>query len=85
MTSTFPQSRRVELLINTLFSERYARRALLSELIDELADSPSLHIAAHAARSLLRSLDDAPIEQDLYEKRIVRIGDLAKRPLVTTD
>jgi hypothetical protein len=81
MTNTFLPEKRVELLLNTLANERYARRALLAELIEELATTPSRHPAARAARSLLRSLDEKPITSDVYAKRIVRIGDLAGVPV----
>ncbi len=76
MTQTFLPEKRVELLLNTLASERYARRALLAELIEELAATPSRHPAAVAARSLLLSLDE-PMTSEAYAKRIVGISDLA--------
>ena len=84
MTHTFPQTKRIQVLLNTLLGERHARRALLAELIDELATAPSQHVAARAARALLRSLDEPPVEDDLYRKRILRIGDLAKASVTET-
>jgi hypothetical protein len=84
MTSSVPQAKRVELLVSTLRTERHARRALLADLVDELAASPSQFMAARAARSLQRALDAEPLEEDLYEKRIVRIGDLARRGATST-
>jgi hypothetical protein len=75
MTHSFPPSRRVELLLNTLLDERHARRALLGELIDEL--EASNQEAATVARSLQQSLEEPRIDGDAYRKRILRISDLA--------
>jgi hypothetical protein len=75
MTNSFPPSRRVELLLNTLLDERHARRALLGELIDEL--EASNQEAATVARSLQQSLEKPPIDGEVYRKRILRISDLA--------
>jgi hypothetical protein len=77
MTHSFSPSRRVELLLNTLLDERHARRALLGELIDEL--EASNQEAARVARSLQQSLEEPPIDGDVYRKRILRISDLALR------
>lgn len=78
MTNSVPQWKRIELLVSTLRGERYARRALLAELVEELTASSAQILAARAARSLQRALDEERVEEDIYEKRIVRIGDLAK-------
>ena len=66
------------MLLDAPASEPPAGRALLAELIDELRLMPSQHVAVRAARSLQRSLEDSRVEQDSYEKRILRIADLAR-------
>jgi hypothetical protein len=59
MTKTVPRSRRIELLLNTLLGERYARRPLLAELVEELAMvAPGSDDAVRAGRALLDRLDD---------------------------
>jgi hypothetical protein len=59
MTKTVPRSRRIELLLNTLLGERYARRPLLAELVEELAMvAPGSEEAVRAVRGLLDRLDD---------------------------
>jgi hypothetical protein len=57
MTKTVPRSRRIELLLNTLLGERYARRPLLAELVEELATETAGSEAFRAGRALLERLD----------------------------
>lgn len=58
MTKTAPRSRRIELLLNTLLGERYARRSLLAELVEELAtETAGAEEAVRAGRALLERLD----------------------------
>jgi hypothetical protein len=59
MTKTVPRSRRIELLLNTLLGERYARRPLLAELVEELAtETAGSEEAVRASRALLERLDE---------------------------
>jgi len=58
MTKTVPRSRRIELLLNTLLGERYARRPLLAELVEELASETDGSDAVRAGRALLERLDE---------------------------
>lgn len=79
MTKSMQAHRRVELLLNTLHGERYVRRALLTELLDEFAVSPFYDDAAHAARALLARLDS--LSELQYEREISLLWDLAcERP-----
>jgi hypothetical protein len=57
MTKTVPRSRRIELLLNTLLGERYARRPLLAELLEELASETAWAEAVRAGRALLERVD----------------------------
>jgi hypothetical protein len=78
MTKTMQPQRRIELLLNTLQGERYVRRALLTELLDEFAVSPFYDDAADAARSLLDRLEAlSPVQ---YEQEISLLWDLACEP-----
>lgn len=47
----------VEGLLNSLESERHVRRALLLDVIDEIAACPLFEAAAGRARALLRRVD----------------------------
>jgi hypothetical protein len=79
MTKTMQPHRRIELLLNTLHGERYVRRALLTELVDELAVSPFYDDAACAARSILERLES--LNELEYEQEISLLWDLAcERP-----
>ena len=79
MTKTMLAHRRIELLLNTLHGERYVRRALLTELLDEFATSPFYDEAATAARSLLDCIDSLSDLQ--YEREVSLLWDLAcERP-----
>ena len=79
MTKTMLAHRRVELLLNTLRGERYVRRALLAELLDEFSVSPFYDDAAYAARGLLDRLDS--LSELQYEREISLLWDLAcERP-----
>jgi len=76
MTKTMQPGKRIELLLNTLHGERYVRRALLTELLDEFAVSPAYQDAARAARAILDRLDS--LSELQYEREISRIWDLAR-------
>jgi hypothetical protein len=79
MTKTMQPHRRIELLLNTLQGERYVRRALLTELLDEFAVSPFYDDAAFAARAILDRLD--VLSELQYEHEISLLCDLAcERP-----
>jgi hypothetical protein len=75
MTKTMQLGKRIELLLNTLRGERYVRRALLTELVDEFAALPAYRDAAHAARSVLGRLE--ALDDIQYEREISRVWDLA--------
>ncbi len=53
-------------------------RHRLGELIDEL--EASNQEAATVARTLQQSLEEPPIDSEVYRKRILRISDLALHP-----
>jgi hypothetical protein len=76
MTHTVPRSRRIELLLNTLASERYARRPLLAELIEELSTDPEHPEAVRAGRALLERLASDMDERE-YGRRIEQLIELA--------
>ncbi|HSY24486.1 MAG TPA: hypothetical protein VK841_20305 [Polyangiaceae bacterium] len=79
MNKTMQPQRRIELLLNTLQGERYVRRALLTELLDEFATSAFYDDAADAARSVLDRLE--ALSQAQYEQEIALLWDLAcERP-----
>jgi hypothetical protein len=75
MTKTMQPLRRIELLLNTLRGERYVRRALLTELLDEFAVSSAYADAAHAAQSILDHLE--ALDEVQYEREISQLWDLA--------
>jgi hypothetical protein len=75
MTSTIPLARRIQVLLNTLIGERYVRRALLCELIDELSLAHESADAVQAGRTLLEQLETG-IEESEYQRRIARIVEL---------
>lgn len=73
----FSQCRRIELLLTELRYERHVRRALLSELIDELEDFvPQMRKAAAAGRGLLLRVD-AGINHEEFGREVDRIAALA--------
>ncbi len=67
--------KRIELLLNTLRGERYVRRALLTELLDEFAGAPAYGDAARATRAVLARLE--VLNDVQYEREIARVRDLA--------
>jgi hypothetical protein len=69
----FTRRKRIELLLNTLEGERYARRSLLGEIIDLTADEPELERAREAARSLLRAAE-LGIDQPEFARGVQTIG-----------
>jgi hypothetical protein len=76
MTHTVPRSRRIELLLNTLAGERYARRPLLAELIEELASDTQNPDALRASRALMERLA-FDIDEHEYGQRIEQLIELA--------
>jgi hypothetical protein len=78
MTKTIPSAKRIRLLLNTLAGERYVRRPLLAELVDELTVAQKNPEAAQAGRVLLERLE-AGIDECEYQRRIGRIFELAAR------
>jgi hypothetical protein len=77
MTQTVPRSRRIELLLNTLAGERYARRPLLAELIEELATDPEHPDAVRAGRALMERLA-SDIDEREYGQLIEQLIELAQ-------
>jgi hypothetical protein len=70
------QSRRIEVLLNTLFAERYARRALLSEVLEELAAANPLSTAVHVGRRIFENLE-VGMADDEYQRQIAGLIELA--------
>jgi hypothetical protein len=64
MMKTVPRSRRIELLLNTLLAERYARRPLLAEVIEELSSERDGSEAVRVGRALLARLDSGIDERE---------------------
>jgi hypothetical protein len=52
MTRTLPPAERLQLLFDVLRCERYVRRALLEEVVEELEAMPAQAAAIRAARGL---------------------------------
>jgi hypothetical protein len=75
MTKAIPAARRIQLLLNTLLGERYIRRSLLLELVDELTDGDGHADAMLAGRALLERLESG-LDEGEYEARISRIYEL---------
>jgi len=75
MTHTTFQSKRIEVLLNTLFAERHARRALLSEVLEELAAADPLSTALNLGRRILESLD-VGMADDEYQRQIAGLIEL---------
>jgi hypothetical protein len=75
MTSFLPREQRVSLLIEILRGERYARRALVHELLEVLEAWPAFGAAVDATRRLAADVrQDMP--DDEYACAIERIADL---------
>jgi hypothetical protein len=64
MMKSVPPSRRIELLLNTLLAERYARRPLLAEVVEELATEVGASDAVRVGRALLERLDSGIDERE---------------------
>jgi hypothetical protein len=79
MTSAIPPTKRIQVLFNTLTAERYARRALLTELVDELASTHEYGNAVSAGRALLERLD-VGINDREYEQAIASLAELMRHP-----
>jgi hypothetical protein len=75
MMKTVPRSRRIELLLNTLLAERYARRPLLAEVIEELATETDGSEALRAGRALLERLE-AGIDEREFEGSVEHLIEL---------
>lgn len=58
MVSWAHRTSRLESLINTVEAERYLRKPLLLDLLDELMEMPHLHHAAEIAGDILARVDD---------------------------
>jgi hypothetical protein len=78
MTKTIPPARRIQLLLNTLLGEKYVRRSLLREVVDELALGDDHADAVSAGRALLERLESG-IDQGEYETKIARLCELTSR------
>jgi hypothetical protein len=79
MTKTVPRSKRIELLLNTLLGERYARRPLLAELVEELAIETAGSEAVRAGRALLERLD-AGIDEVEFDGCVEELIALTRTP-----
>ncbi|HZU84413.1 MAG TPA: hypothetical protein VE987_15895 [Polyangiaceae bacterium] len=77
MVKAIPPARRIQLLLNTLRGERYVRRPLLSELLEELTLSQAHPDAVRAGRALLERLE-AGIDEIEYERRIQGMIELTR-------
>jgi hypothetical protein len=78
MTSAFPPSRRVELLINTLLGERHFVRPLFDELVEQLCASGAPADVLRAARA---ARDDFPqLAAGEYERRLRALLALVRKP-----
>ena len=75
MTRTISQSKRIEVLLNTLLAERYARRALLSEVLEELAAADAPSTAMRVGRRILENLK-VGMADDEYQRQIAGLIDL---------
>jgi hypothetical protein len=81
----------LDMLLNALESERHVRKALLLNLIDELAALDGLAPAVDAACDLLDNLESGPVPQLWFAQRVAALHDLvhALRPrpsgVVSTD
>ena len=74
MTSVVPPARRIELLLNTLHGERYLRRPLLTEVLEQLADTHARVELLRAVRALLDRLEEGISEAD-YEGQLALVLD----------
>ncbi len=87
MVSWAHRTSRLESLINTVEAERYLRKPLLLDLLDELMEMPHLGQAAEVAGDILARVDDldeARLRRDLEVLRRMVVGtavDAAVGPL----
>jgi hypothetical protein len=77
MTHGTPRITRIQLLLDILFHERFARCALVAELIEELAGAPGQAEAARAARVLLDRVNSGIADPE-YKRKIARLMDLTR-------
>ncbi len=70
MTSTFSRARRIELLLNSMVGEQHARRALLSEVCEELAVTPELAPLRKVAVDFLHDLERGTFSELHYEHEL---------------
>jgi hypothetical protein len=75
MTKPLPPTTRIEMLLDVLSDERFLRRPLVAELVEELANAARPE-AARAARSLFDRLN-AGIADDEYKTTVARLIELA--------
>jgi hypothetical protein len=75
MTRAIPRTTRIDMLLNILLHERFLRRPLVAELVEELAGAARPE-AARAARSLFDRLN-VGIADDEYKTTVARLIELA--------
>lgn len=83
MVSWAHRTSRLESLINTVEAERYLRKPLLLDLLDELMEWPHLHHAAEVAGDILARVDDLDevrLRRDLDTLRILVVDAAGSRP-----
>jgi hypothetical protein len=73
--TNIPPPKKVSLLINILDAERYVRRPLLQELLDELQSVPASGAAVEAARRLASEMERG-IDDDGFKLAIEGIARL---------
>ncbi len=78
MTNSIPLDRRVRVLLNTLAVERYMRRPLLNELVDELTLADAHPDVVQAGRALLERLK-VGVDEAEYQRRIGSMLELTAR------
>jgi hypothetical protein len=75
MSHTASPAKRIDVLLNTLVGERYVRRPLLSELVDELTRMNERPEAVRAGKALIARIDSGVDEVD-YEHDLERVIEL---------
>ena len=78
MTNSFSKSKRIALLLNVLPTERFARRPLVQELLDELVGLTELSEATAATRALLQATEQSAAEAS-FEAQARHIAVLIRR------
>ena len=69
----------VEMLLNSLEAERYVRRPLLLNIVDELSGSDALAPAAEMARSLLSTMTTGKLSESDFRLRLVELRGCVQR------